>query len=67
MIKVERAVLALVLALQVGCIQAVQQNTFPKWTAYLMLVGTVMQAFMASVMGQKTGKTVPPPPPEAKP
>ena len=45
----QRTVLALVLAIQAGLVGAIQANTFPKWTAYLLLAGTVLQSFMTSI------------------
>ncbi len=45
----QRFTLAVILALQTGCIAAVAQNVIPKWSAYFLLAGTVLQAFLASV------------------
>ena len=45
----QRIVFALITSMQIGCAMAVTQNTVPKWTAFLMIAGTVLQAFMHSV------------------
>lgn len=47
--NLQRSVFALILAIQAGCVGAVTQGVFPKWTAYFLLVGTVLQSFMNSI------------------
>ncbi len=47
-----RIVFALVLAIQVGCVEAVRQNLVPTWTPYLSIFGTVLLAFTTSVKAE---------------
>lgn len=44
-----RVVLAIVLSLQTGLAYAVSKNFWPAWTAWLMLGGVCVQAFMTGI------------------
>ncbi len=44
-----RLVFAIVVAIQAMIALAIQQDVFPRWTAYLLLAGTGVQAFMSSI------------------